>query len=111
MLYASHGHQTPNALVTAPCSSKPVTMPDLDHFTRVDFSRFKTFEKFTLPLRHFNILVGPNNAGKSTILAAFRILAAAMRRANTRGSELVNGPQGHTSGASIDLSTIAVAEE
>jgi energy-coupling factor transporter ATP-binding protein EcfA2 len=86
-------------------------MPQLDRFVRVDFSRFKAFDKFTLHLRHFNILVGPNNSGKSTILAAFRILAAAMRRANTRGSEPVEGPQGQTFGYAIDLSAISVAEE
>jgi hypothetical protein len=61
--------------------------------------------------RHFNILVGPNNAGKSTILAAFRILAAAMRRASSRKAEPVRGPQGRTSGYPIDLSGISIAEE
>jgi predicted ATPase len=50
-------------------------------FVRVEFIRFKAFKRFNLSLRHFNILVGPNNAGKSTVLAAFRILAAGMRRA------------------------------
>jgi AAA domain, putative AbiEii toxin, Type IV TA system len=88
-----------------------VTMAQLDRFVRVDFSRFKAFDKFALHLRHFNILVGPNNSGKSTILAAFRILAAAMRRANTRGTEPVEGPQGQTFGYAIDLSAISVAEE
>jgi hypothetical protein len=62
-------------------------------------------------LRHFNILVGPNNAGKSTILAAFRILAAAMRRASTRKAEYIKGPQGPTLGYTIELSTISIAEE
>ena len=47
-------------------------------FIQVDFHRFKAFQSFRFRLRHFNILVGPNNAGKSTILTAFRILAAAM---------------------------------
>jgi hypothetical protein len=86
-------------------------MPELDHFVRADFSHFKAFDKFALHLRHFNILVGPNNAGKSTILAAFRILAVAMRRANTRTADPITGPQGPTFGYTIDLSTISVAEE
>src|SRR5690606_38579530 len=80
-------------------------------FVRVDFHQFKAFKSFTLTLRHFNILVGPNNAGKSTILAAFRILAAAMRRASARKSELVTGPLGKVWGYQIDLKTISVAEE
>jgi energy-coupling factor transporter ATP-binding protein EcfA2 len=57
------------------------------------------------------VLVGPNNAGKSTILAAFRILAAAMRRAESRKAELVQGPSGPVQGHAVDLSAISVAEE
>jgi hypothetical protein len=86
-------------------------MNDLHHFVRVNFIRFKAFEDFTLLLRHFNILVGPNNAGKSTILTAFRILAAAMRRATTRSPEMVTGPSGRTPGYRIDLRALSVAEE
>jgi AAA15 family ATPase/GTPase len=86
-------------------------MVELHHFVRVDFCRFKAFDNFILHLRHFNILVGPNNAGKSTILAAFRILAAAMRKASTRKSEPIRGPQGLAHGYAIDLSAISIAEE
>ncbi len=86
-------------------------MSQLHHFIRVDFWHFKAFENFTLQLRHFNILVGPNNTGKSTILAAFRILAAAMRRAGSRKAELVRGPRGSTLRYPVDLSGISIAEE
>ena len=55
-------------------------MAEALQYIRVVFKRFKAFESFTLNLRHFNIMVGPNNAGKSTILAAFRILAAGLRK-------------------------------
>lgn len=72
---------------------------------------FKAFKTFSLELRHFNILVGPNNAGKSTILAAFQILAAAMRKAAAKKAALVQGPQGAALGHDIDLSQISVAEE
>ena len=83
----------------------------MHQFTRVSFNRFKAFESFKLDLRHFNVLVGPNNAGKSTILAAFRILAAAMRRATSKNPTLVKGPQGKTMGWEVDLRSISVAEE
>lgn len=86
-------------------------MTETHQFVRVDFRRFKAFDSFTLHLRHFNILVGPNNAGKSTILAAFRILAAAMRKASTRNPEMIRGPEGNKFGYVIDLSAILVAEE
>ena len=80
-------------------------------YTRVVFKQFKAFEQFTLKLRPFNILVGPNNAGKSTILAAFRILAAGLRKANTRRAQLVNGPEGQMLGYSIDLAALSIGEE
>ena len=86
-------------------------MGEKQQFVSVEFSRFKTFRAFSLRVRHFNILVGPNNAGKSTILAAFRILAAAMRKANRQAPQFIRGPMGQTYGYAIDLSAISVAEE
>lgn len=80
-------------------------------FTEISFSRFKAFKSFRLHLRHFNILVGPNNAGKSTILAAFRILAAGLRQARAKRPTLVHGPHGPTLGYKINLTAISVAEE
>ncbi len=87
-------------------------MDEMMHqFVRVDFERFKALKAFSIDLRQFNILVGPNNAGKSTILAAFRILAAALRHANSRNPTLVRGPDGTVSGYGVDLTSISVAEE
>lgn len=86
-------------------------MSEMHHFVSVDFHRFKAFERFSLHLRHFNILVGPNNAGKSTILAAFRVLAAAMRKAWSRSPEIVQTPQGRAYGYAIELGGVSVAEE
>lgn len=80
-------------------------------YQRVVFTRFKAFESFKLDLRHFNIMVGPNNAGKSTVLAAFRILAAGLRRANRRNPQYVNGPEGPVHGHVIDLTQLSVGEE
>ncbi|QLH71315.1 ATP-dependent nuclease [Rhodopseudomonas palustris] len=80
-------------------------------FTHIEFNRFKAFRKFGLSLRQFNILVGPNNAGKSTVLIGFRILAAAMRRARQRKSQPIKGPQGLVHGYPVDLSSISIAEE
>ncbi len=80
-------------------------------FVKVEFTRFKAFQRFSIELRHFNVLVGPNNAGKSTILTAFRILAAALRKANSKRSESVPSPEGKTLGYVVDLRAISVAEE
>ena len=86
-------------------------MSETHQFVRVDFRRFKAFDRFSLHLRHFNILVGPNNTGKSTILASFRILAAAYRKASTRKPQAIRGPLGDTFGYVINLSGVSVAEE
>jgi len=79
-----------------------------DRFTRIEFKRFKAFRTFRIDLKHFNILVGPNNCGKSTVLTAFRILASAMRLANAR-KPIHSGELGF--GYTVDLSDISIAEE
>jgi AAA15 family ATPase/GTPase len=84
---------------------------DTLRFTNVRFHKFKGFKQFTLNLRDFNILVGPNNCGKSTILGAFRILAEGMRMANKKNPVMVEGPNGTSLGYSVDLSEIPVATE
>lgn len=86
-------------------------MSESHRFVRVDFHRFKAFQKFTLHLRHFNILVGPNNAGKSTVLAAFRMLAAALRKGWSRKPEAIRMDRKDKLGYSIDFRGVSVAEE
>lgn len=51
---------------------------------RVSLHNFKTFERFTLDLRGDAYLAGPNNAGKSTLIAAIRLAAALLRIATRR---------------------------
>ncbi len=82
-----------------------------EHFTSVQFHRFKAFKEYSIALHHFNVLVGPNNSGKSTILGAFRILAEGMRKARKRNANLVPGPNGETWGYLVDLEDISIATE
>ncbi|EGR8989123.1 hypothetical protein BST55_05365 [Vibrio vulnificus] len=56
--------------------------------TSVRFKNYKALRNFSVSLNNMNILVGPNNAGKSTIISAFRLLEAALRQARRR--KLVN---------------------
>lgn len=86
-------------------------MPDFLRYTQIVFKRFKAFKSFTLRLGPMNIMVGPNNAGKSTILAAFRILEAGLRKARTRKATLVEGPAGSRYGYSVDFTALSIAEE
>lgn len=64
--------------------------------TEVRFENYKALEDFTLTLGRFNVLVGPNNAGKSTIIGAFRVLGAALKRARTRKPSPMTDADGAT---------------
>lgn len=79
--------------------------------TSVRFSRYKAFRDFSLALDGVNILVGPNNAGKSTAIGAFRILAEGIRKARAKSPTLVEGPRGQTRGYSLSLANIPIAKE
>ena len=50
----------------------------------LDFYDYKSFPRFTISARAKNILVGPNNAGKSTSLDALRIAFDALRFARRK---------------------------
>lgn len=57
--------------------------------TSIKFSQFKALHSFSVKLDSCNILVGPNNAGKSTIISSFRILEAALRTAGSKKPDFV----------------------
>ena len=51
---------------------------------RLDLWNFKAFERFTMTLGANAFLVGPNNAGKSTLIAAARVAAGMLDHATRR---------------------------
>jgi energy-coupling factor transporter ATP-binding protein EcfA2 len=66
----------------------------MHRFTSVRFRNYKALRNYSVSLTRFNVLVGPNNSGKSTILGAFRILAEGMRKARARNPEYITLPDG-----------------
>ncbi len=86
-------------------------MDKRDHFTVVTFKNFKAFKNYSVAFNAFNILVGPNNAGKSTILSAFRILYEGIRKASSRNPEYINDLYKGNWGYRIDLSNLPLASE
>lgn len=86
-------------------------MIDLEHFTSVRFHHYKAFRNYSVSLQHFNVLVGPNNSGKSTILGAFRVLSEGIRKARARNPTWVIGPNGETKGYALDLQSVPIATE
>jgi hypothetical protein len=51
---------------------------------RLELRNFKAFERFSVHLRGNAFMVGPNNAGKSTLIAALRVGALMLRAASRR---------------------------
>jgi ABC-type cobalamin/Fe3+-siderophores transport system ATPase subunit len=60
--------------------------------TSIHFKNFKALEDFSLTIKDFNVLTGPNNSGKSTILDGIRVLQGAYRFASRRKPTLINLP-------------------
>lgn len=79
--------------------------------TSARFTRFKAFENFQIALQDFNVLVGPNNAGKSTIISAFRILAEGLRRARARSATPIDVPGFTGWGHRLNIEELPIASE
>jgi AAA15 family ATPase/GTPase len=80
--------------------------------TNIKFKNYKSFSQFSVSLNDFNILVGPNNAGKSTVIGSLKILAEGIRKAKSKKPELITGPDGiEVYGYLIDLKQVPVATE
>ena len=63
----------------------------------VHFKNFKALQDFSISLQQMNVLVGPNNSGKSTLLSGFRVLEQALKTANSRRASRVPTHWGYLS--------------
>ena len=82
------------------------------HITNIIYCNYKSFRQFSLTLTDFNILVGPNNAGKSTVIGSLKILAESIRKAKSRKPTFIQDPNDNqVLGYEIDLSQVPVATE
>jgi energy-coupling factor transporter ATP-binding protein EcfA2 len=80
--------------------------------TSVKFRNFKALRDYSISLQRMNVLVGPNNSGKSTILSAFRVLEQALRTARARRAAPVRTHTGNTSmGHLVAESTVPISLE
>lgn len=83
--------------------------------TSIRFTNFKALRNYSVTLHDTNILVGPNNSGKSTVISALRLLEVALKRANSKNPERVSLPNdisgyGHhisTGHLSVSLENVA----
>lgn len=86
-------------------------MPDRVAITSATYSEYKALSDYSLRLSHMNILVGPNNCGKSTILGAFRVLTQALRSARSRRAEMLSGPEGRRPGWRLNDELLPISSE
>lgn len=78
---------------------------------RIEFLNFKAFRSYSLTLDDVNVLVGPNNCGKSTIIGALRTLDAAVRFARTRPPSRVHIGESVTIGYWIPEESVPISLE
>ncbi len=84
----------------------------MQHIVNIKYSNYKSFKEFSVNLTRFNILVGPNNAGKSTVIGSIKILSEGIRKARSKKPTLIKSPEGaNIFGYEIDLSQVPVATE
>lgn len=84
----------------------------MQRLTSISYNNFKSFKKYSIVLNDFNILVGPNNAGKSTIIGSLKILAEGLRKARARKPIVIYAPNNtQIFGYEVDLSQVPVATE
>lgn len=80
--------------------------------TSLSFKNFKALQDYSVALQRMNVLVGPNNSGKSTLLSAFRVLEHALRTARSRRASRVRTHRGRTAnGHQLSHSTIPISLE
>ena len=92
---------------------EPRLIPPLSpiRITRVDFDNFKALERYSISFEQVNIIVGPNNAGKSTVLSAFRALDTTLRAIRSKAPTRVHFDDVSTIGYRVPESSFPIALE
>ena len=84
-------------------------MPNNVRFTSLRFRHFTCFDDFQVSLTKTNVLVGANNCGKSTVIGAFRALAAGLTTARARPIASIIGPDGRRPGYRVPTEAIPIS--
>ena len=84
---------------------------DQVRITSIQFTRFKALSNYSISLDRINILVGPNNSGKSTIIGALRALASGLRIARTQSPHRIEIGAHHKTAYRIPESSLPISLE
>ena len=77
----------------------------------MEFRNYKALSHYSLRLQRTNILVGPNNCGKSTVIGAFKALSAVLRRAKGKAPVVIAGPEGLCYGHWVSAESLPISIE
>lgn len=78
----------------------------------IRFQNYKSFKDYTVHFTDFNILVGPNNCGKSTIIGAIRLLDIGFKKArSSRASNFYLDDNTRFQGYKVNTNIIDVSTE
>ena len=86
-------------------------MPTSVRITSITFRQFKALRRHKISLEHLNILVGPNNSGKSTIIGSVRALQAGLRHAKSHPPVRIDESIGHGTGYRLSESSLPMSLE
>jgi energy-coupling factor transporter ATP-binding protein EcfA2 len=86
-------------------------LDDTVRFTSVEFRNFKAFRQFSIRLTDMNVIVGPNNCGKSTIVGAFRALAAGLRTAGAKSTDIFAAGRNARNGYGLPTAALPISVE
>jgi predicted ATP-dependent endonuclease of OLD family len=79
--------------------------------TQLRLVNYKAFRSFSVPFRSTTVIVGPNNAGKSTIIGALRLCAAMLRQASRTAPSMLREDRGEQYRAWIPSVPLSEMEE
>lgn len=62
--------------------------------TSVRYLNYKALKDYSLSLNEMNIMVGPNNSGKSTVIGSFRLLEIVLKVGRSKSAGIIKNHQG-----------------
>ena len=83
----------------------------LVRISSIQFQNFKALKQYSLSLEHMNILVGPNNSGKSTIIGALRALDSGLKITRSRPPQRIHFDDKSEVGYRIPRDSLPIALE
>lgn len=86
-------------------------MSDTVRISSIHFSQFKALSRYSIHLDRTNILVGPNNSGKSTVIGALRTLGSGLRIARSKRPERIELGSGREAGYRIPEDSLPISLE